>query len=87
MTIDELKQLAETLATRYDEYNGSTADAAVDLARAVLAMLPVVRAAEAWQQVESRPPLTKIGTRVEVNCVGRGLWDAVDEFRRVMGAK
>lgn len=46
MTIAAIDQLARILTERYDDFNGSHADAAVTLARFIVAAMPVVRAAE-----------------------------------------
>jgi hypothetical protein len=67
MTIDELEKAAKGIL-KYGVTNDS-----IILARAVLAMLPVVRAAEAWR---------------DSHAWGQGeLAMAIDEFRRVMESR
>jgi hypothetical protein len=70
MTIDELERMAREAVAFADPH-------CFEFAIALLAMLPVVRAAEAWR-------IGKVDAPPIVLC-DKDLMYAVDEFRRVMG--
>lgn len=84
MTLDELERHADLVANRWDEYNDSAADAAVKLARAVLVMLPVVRAAEAWLRPGCNTKGFECDGCVRCRAVHNGLLSAIDTFRRAL---
>lgn len=71
MSLDDVEKLARDYVWASKE-TGNTGSIADDLARALLAVLPVVRAAEAWRDDVCGPRA----------CI---LLDAIDEMRRAIG--
>lgn len=78
MTIDEIEKLASDLA---EDDTGGTNEREWNLAHALLAVLPVVRAAEEWRKTMDFEASRAPG---EVFTCEHALYGAIDEMRRVM---
>lgn len=80
--LDEMERMADTLANRFDDFNGYFSDACVDLARAFLAVMPTIRAVLDWRErAYPRARSWVVGSR------DTDLVSAIDEMRRRLGGE
>lgn len=87
--LEQMERLArDVLEADVDTaHDGWCRDVRVHLARAVLAMMPVVKAAEAWQRTRTGQHTNGPQHMLAMRDTEKALKDAVDQMRRELGGE
>lgn len=84
MTLDEIEELARDYAHLTDPMDPWPAEWLGDLARALLAVLPVIRAAEAWHRVNTGQHTNGPQHTLAMRDTRNALVAAIDTMREVL---